>query len=255
MKKILMIGINNTVFKNVYNNLFENYNIQVCEPINSTIKRMVRIVKPDMIFIINDNYRDIFFRQLKDDANGLPILVLCEENDQLEKKLKEESFNYLYRPINNTQLEAELDKILEPEDFDINDKLNRKTGDSKNKENALRILAIDDNPQILRNIKKILNDDYNIMLATSVEKAAEMIEEKPFDLILLDYEMPEIDGITAFKIFKTHLKTKDKPIVFLTAVSDKRRIMEVVALKPAAYLLKPINPDMIKKTIEDLIGK
>jgi len=71
----------------------------------------------------------------------------------------------------------------------------------------------------------------------------------------LDYEMPEIDGFTAFKIFKTNLKTQNTPIVFLTAVSDRKRIMEVVELHPAAYLLKPINQEMLIQTIVDLIGK
>ena len=119
-----------------------------------------------------------------------------------------------------------------------------------------RILAIDDNPMVLRGLKQILDTEYDITLAKTVDIAKKLVESKNFELILLDYEMPETDGIEAYNYFVENPSTKGIPIVFLTGVSDKERILEVESLepKPAGYLLKPIDVEALKTTIKKVLS-
>ena len=119
-----------------------------------------------------------------------------------------------------------------------------------------RILAIDDNPMVLRGLKQILDTEYDITLAKTVDIAKKLVESKNFELILLDYEMPETDGIEAYNYFVENPSTKGIPIVFLTGVSDKERILEVESLepKPAGYLLKPVDVEILKTTINKVLG-
>lgn len=85
-------------------------------------------------------------------------------------------------------------------------------------------------------------------------KSLNIIESRSIDLILLDYEMPDIDGSEAMKLFRENPASKDIPIIFLTAVSEKKRIAEVIALNPEAYLLKPLNAEKLYEVVKKVIG-
>lgn len=104
-------------------------------------------------------------------------------------------------------------------------------------------------------LKEVLNTDYEVTTVTSGKWAMKYLETKKPALILLDYEMPEESGAEVFKKILEHDELKEIPVVFLTGVADKNRIREVLALSPAGYLLKPINVNRLKDTIEDVIDK
>lgn len=74
-------------------------------------------------------------------------------------------------------------------------------------------------------------------------------------MILLDYEMPIINGGEVLKKLRENPATKDIPVVFLTGVSNRSTIQEVLAMKPQGYLLKPIDSEKLFKVIMDVLGK
>lgn len=118
-----------------------------------------------------------------------------------------------------------------------------------------KILAIDDSPVVLRNLKLLLKDEYDVILATGGEMGIKRALEEQPDIILLDYEMPEMDGNETFEQLSEYEETMLIPVVFLTSVHDEKRVREVMKLCPAAYVLKPIESDVLRNELKKVIKK
>lgn len=116
------------------------------------------------------------------------------------------------------------------------------------------ILVVDDSPIMLKTIKEHLQDEYDIATAVSGKVAMGFLKRRSTDLILLDYDMPDEDGPTVLVKLRANEKTKDIPVVFLTGVTERKKIREVLLLKPQGYLLKPIDRKKLKETIAHVIG-
>ena len=116
------------------------------------------------------------------------------------------------------------------------------------------IVVVDDDPRTLKLVKGYLQDEYDIATAISGKLALKFLENKPTDLIVLDYEMPGQNGVEVFKELKKLETTKRIPIVFLTGVDNIAKVREILALKPQGYLLKPIEREQLLSAIKGLIG-
>ena len=114
-----------------------------------------------------------------------------------------------------------------------------------------KILVVDDSAVVLQSMKEMLGKDYDIMTANSgVSALRSMFLERP-DLVLLDYEMPVCDGRQVLEMIRSEKEFADMPVIFLTGTVDKERVTKVIALKPAGYLLKTMEPEKIKENIDD----
>lgn len=115
------------------------------------------------------------------------------------------------------------------------------------------ILVIDDDPVMLRTVKHYLEEDYNVATAPSGKIAMKFLEQRKTDIILLDYEMPDMSGPDVLMLIRENENCKNVPVVFLTGVTDKAKIKEVLAMQPDGYLLKPVDQDRLHETIHNLI--
>lgn len=104
-----------------------------------------------------------------------------------------------------------------------------------------RILAVDDDPKVLHMVNEMLRDSYKVSVARGGASARKFLESKSADLILLDYMMPDENGAEVLKSFRKKDETKDIPVVFLTALEDRKKIMECLSLRPAGYVAKPVD--------------
>lgn len=120
---------------------------------------------------------------------------------------------------------------------------NKETPDKK-------ILLVDDSDVMLLAMKKLFGEDYQITTAKSGLSAIQSITLDRPDLILLDYEMPVCDGSQVLEMIRAEEDFADIPVIFLTGRGDRESISKVMALKPAGYFLKSLNPDEIKKNID-----
>lgn len=116
------------------------------------------------------------------------------------------------------------------------------------------ILVIDDDRIILKMLKTALSDNYDVTTMVNGVTAEKFLEAKNIDLVILDYEMPIETGAEVFKRIKKNPKISHIPVCFLTGISEREKIMEVMALKPHGYLLKPIDMDMLFSTVANLVG-
>ena len=124
------------------------------------------------------------------------------------------------------------------------------TGTSQRK----HILVVDDNSMMLRLVKEHLHEKYDVATALSGKIALKFLRNKKTDLILLDYEMPDENGPAVLEKLRASDATKNIPVVFLTGVTESKKIKEALIMKPQSYLLKPINRERLMDTIEKLIG-
>lgn len=116
------------------------------------------------------------------------------------------------------------------------------------------ILVVDDNSMMLRLVKEHLHEKYDVATALSGKIALKFLRNKKTDLILLDYEMPDENGPAVLEKLRASDATKNIPVVFLTGVTESKKIKEALIMKPQSYLLKPINRERLMDTIEKLIG-
>lgn len=118
-----------------------------------------------------------------------------------------------------------------------------------------KILVVDDSGIMLRNIKRWLEDKYQVILANSGAMAIKYLATNRPDLVLLDYEMPVIDGSQVLEMIRTETEFCDIPVIFLTGKNDKESIMKVLELKPEGYLLKSMEPQKIIEEIDNFFEK
>ena len=110
------------------------------------------------------------------------------------------------------------------------------------KNSDFKILIVDDVPkniQVVGNI--LLKENYQITYTQTGIQAISMANDNDFDLILLDVMMPNMDGYEVCKILKSSNKTKNIPVIFLTAKTDNESIIKGFEVGGVDFLTKPFN--------------
>lgn len=203
--------------------------------------------KQDAILIfadedLSDNMEALVFIKDKATENDTPIFV-AGDSDELkivEKSIPRSLIPYTFsRPINVKNVVDTIQAYLEDET-----KACKKT-----------VLVVDDSGAMLRNVKGWLEDKYKVILANSGAMAIKYLAMDKPDLVLLDYEMPVVDGKQVLQMIRTETDFSDIPVIFLTSKSDKQSVIDVMSLKPEGYLLKTMPPEEIVKTVDDFFAK
>ena len=117
------------------------------------------------------------------------------------------------------------------------------------------ILLVDDNLTSLKQAAALLKDTYKVSMVKSGSQALEFLEKFTPNLILLDIEMPQMDGFETIQRIKLDERFRKIPVIFLTGRGDRESVMEVMALKPAGYLLKSMRPIEIIQAINEFFEK
>jgi putative two-component system response regulator len=112
------------------------------------------------------------------------------------------------------------------------------------------IMLVDDNRTNLLAGKTALADNYVVLTILSARKMLEMLEWSKPELILLDLDMPEMNGFEAIKILKSHPETRDIPVIFLTAMGESANELEGLKLGAVDYITKPFSTPLLLKRIE-----
>ena len=112
------------------------------------------------------------------------------------------------------------------------------------------IILVDDNPANLLIGKNVLSDHFVVATAPSATKLFALLEKNKPVLILLDIDMPEMDGYAAIKVLKAGAQTKDIPVIFLTGMSDSEDEEKGRSLGAVDYVLKPFDPKTLIACIE-----
>jgi len=111
------------------------------------------------------------------------------------------------------------------------------------------ILVIDDSTVVLAVVKSILESRYNVRIAQSAKDAYDDLKKKLPDLILLDLEMPEVNGFEFLQTIISNPEWKDIPVIFLTGISDRKKEEQALELGAVEYILKPIAEGILLKRV------
>ena len=116
-----------------------------------------------------------------------------------------------------------------------------------------RVLIVEDEPEISNYIRNELSEIYKINQSANGKEALEFIlKEKP-DLIISDVMMPEMDGITLCRKIKSNVNVNYIPVILLTARSKEEDWAEGLETGADAYIVKPFNSEILKKTVSNLL--
>jgi len=119
-----------------------------------------------------------------------------------------------------------------------------------------RILIVEDDKHISKLVKFNLEKaDYECSVAASGEKALEILNDQPVDLIILDIMLPCMDGFSACRAIKEKEKLKNIPIIMLTAKGEE--IDRVVGLELGAedYIVKPFSPRELELRVKTILKR
>lgn len=222
-----------------------NHRVIECAPDVKQINEITYELDACLLFVegaIADNHQALVYLRDLAVEKGFPIFLLGYPID-IEgirgiignSAIQEE----ILRPFDVKDISAHLDEFLK----------NRSLGIKK------KILVVDDSGVMLRNIKNLLGDKYQVALANSGAMAVKYLTLDKPDLVLLDYEMPIINGKQVLEIIKSEKDFEGIPVIFLTGKNDRETIMDVMALKPEGYLLKSMTAEAFLNAIDEFFEK
>src|SRR3989440_5942995 len=109
------------------------------------------------------------------------------------------------------------------------------------------LLVVDDNSinriMLSRYITKL---GYQASLVENGRQALEKLQAEPFDLVLLDVQMPEMDGYAVLEHLKAHPRLRDIPVIMISAVEELESVVKCIGLGAQDYLPKPFNPVLLR---------
>lgn len=108
-----------------------------------------------------------------------------------------------------------------------------------------QILIVDDDPTYAGMVRAWIKELYKTDILTSGKQVFPFLEKKSVDLILLDYEMPVINGSQVLQMLRREPSTKNIPVIFLTGVGTAEEVKQVLAMKPDGYILKSTSREQI----------
>ena len=119
---------------------------------------------------------------------------------------------------------------------------------------AKRILVVDDDENILSLERTILEQKgFDVTTAAGGAEALQVLGERTFDLVLLDVMMPEIDGFTVCRRIKEDPRTRELPVIFLTAKGGGEALAEGFESGAVMYINKPFTANKLLTIVNTML--
>ena len=114
---------------------------------------------------------------------------------------------------------------------------------SESKQMKASLLVVDDDEGLRRRLQSIFEDeDYKVIQAEDAPIALRKLHEEHCDLVLIDIEMPDVDGLALCRLLRAQVTTQQLPLVVLSASDDEQRKVEAFAAGADDYIVKPSSP-------------
>ena len=252
--KVLFIGEENKTNNELFQLL--NWRFQVTyynEPESFTYDEL-KVAEPAVLIVSmvgnSLNYHELFDYMVKE-CKDTPVITISTkaESEAYETYYENKQFVKILRPILGKRVLEICRKVIVGSNYRDEEDETVESGEKGH------ILVVDDNAMVLRSIKGVLEGKYTVAVAPSGVHAFMAMGKKMPDLILLDYEMPGMNGKEVLEKIQEDEELKEIPVVFLTSMDSREIVMELLALRPAGYLLKPVESQLLYDKIREIIGK
>ncbi len=212
--------------------------------VHAKIKEIETVYEDAELFVIlmNDDIEVmteslVYIKDILQDCDKKVIVIGEQDQYQEFKKIIQETMilEWFKRPMDmNAFLKC------------LQNYVKNNTGDNKKKS----VLIVDDDIAYVRLVYEWLKNKYHVGMATSGVQAISWLARNKADLVLMDYEMPVVNGPQVYEMLKSDTETDSIPVIFLTGKGDKESVMSVVNLNPVDYLLKTIDREELLEKLD-----
>lgn len=119
-----------------------------------------------------------------------------------------------------------------------------------------RVLIAEPDPWSRDLLKQVLLNvrcDARLDVCADGQHAAELLRDKPYDLIIADWELPGVDGLSLLRSVRQRRRVPVLPFILLSTRNDGASVREALLLAPTAYLTKPLNMEGLTQRLQDLL--
>lgn len=234
--------------------------IEKLELVGSQQEAWEKITKypPDLI-VSNLHYKDGSAHQLlaslraAERLEGIPFVLISSEErrEQLESFKQSGVVAILPKPVQTEKLQQALtstlsllsDEELELELYDLD---------------LLRVLVVDDSKLARKAVVKVLDNlgvlQENIVQCDDGSRAIEYLQQHEVDLVVTDYNMPEVNGIELTKHIRANIELTHLPVLMITSEANDDHLSQVFQAGVSAISNKPFKPEKIKSILQELLG-
>ena len=255
MKKIFFIGKFNVIMQNIYQVMTKKFDMQICPAEYEIVEGMFQMIHPEMVLISTMDFEakhaDIY-KLLSEKYRWIPVLSIGKRDElrMFYDYTQTDQFHEVFRPVRISEIVRQVNQILGIK----TDEYAGKEDVANVKNGPKTVLLIDDSPVQLRQVREILKEKYRVIMASSGLQAINILLKETPDLIFLEYDMPVVDGRVTLEKIRANERSRNIPVVFLTAINSKEKILAVAPLNPSDYLLKPVNAKRILETAQRITG-
>ena len=245
-KLLFVVGEKNFATSAIAKNLEEDlFDVIQLEPLSEEVEKHAD--EADIILFYLSNYLKTMLRTLDTvvDICRKQHKTLCLAGEPLGLDAAEENadpkvVDRIYRrPVDIRQLVADMNGFV---------------GAHSDRRAGKVILLVDDDPDFLKLASGWLRNLARVDVASSGEQALEYLEDHRPDLILLDYNMPEMNGSEVMDEVRKRPRVATVPIIFLTGRNDRAGVMEVLKKRPEGYILKSMSRDEVLQILNDFFA-
>ncbi|MBR4668910.1 MAG: response regulator [Butyrivibrio sp.] len=243
-KKILLVRNEETFLVNAIKNALINNKYEVVDSTYSLADLASKKSGTTLIILYTDQdfeeHRDamVYFKDLCVEES-IVLLVIGDKD----------AFDLVHHYIPKEDIAFEVTRPLEM--ASLMEKVGIATDDEFEIQRRKSILIVDDDPTYIQMVREWLKDTYRVGMANSGTQAVAWLASNKADLILLDYDMPVLDGPKVMEMLQSEAFSSSIPVMFLTGKNDISSVTNVISLKPADYLLKSISRDKLLLTLDN----
>src|SRR4030042_1344864 len=200
----------------------------------------------DLLMPEMDGFEVLKWIKARPELRNLSVIVVSAEEDMksIVRCIEMGAADYLPKPYEPTLLKTRVKTSLAMKRF-------YELGPYKGK-----ILVIDDNPLDRAVLSVNLTEEgYTVGTADNGRVGLQMLREQPFDIVLLDLLIPEIDGFDVLKIIKADLRTRALPVIVISVEEDLAGITRCIAIGAEDYMQKPFDSVLLRARVSACVEK
>lgn len=121
---------------------------------------------------------------------------------------------------------------------------------------SLKVLIVDDQTSV-RQMARLTLEQIGVRLIHEAEngtRAIEMASVQPLDLIISDYNMPEMDGMALLRAVRAHPSARRVPFILVTGRGDRELVVKAAQAGANNYVVKPFTAEILRKKMEQVLG-
>ena len=206
----------------------------------------IDLVLLDLLMPEMDGFEVLKWIKARPDLRNLLVIVVSAEEDMknIVRCIEMGANDYLPKPCEPTLLKTRVKTILAMKRF------YELAPDKGN------ILVIDNDPLDRKVLSASLTEEgYTVATAENGRVGLQMVREKPFDTVLLDLLMPEIDGFDVLKIIKADVRIRHLPVIVISGEEDLAGITRCISIGAEDYMQKPFDPVLLRARVSACVEK